>query len=469
MSNTPELPPEPKTDPVWPADQGPDRDRSKGAVQTLDPRSSAGRRFLFLQGPHGPFFYQLSTMLRRAGAQTWRVGFNAGDRVFWPDRASYIAYRQTPDRWADHIAEVIAERQITDLVLYGDTRAIHADAVRAAKAAHLRVHVFEEGYLRPYWATYERDGSNGHSRLMDMDVADMVASLADSDREAAPPPSHWGDTRQHIFYGALYHGCVMLLNRGYPAFRPHRGISVTREFQLYLRRLVLMPLQALERRWATRRVRNGGFPYHLLLLQLEHDSAFQAHSPFSTNADFMEEVCRGFAKGAPQHHHLVVKAHPLEDGRSPVRQQLRDLACRYGIADRLHYVRGGKLARLLDDAVSAVTVNSTAGQQALWRGIPLKIFGKAVYGKPQFVSDQALTAFFANPKAPDLGAYRDYRRYLLETSQLPGGFYSRKGRKQLLRQVVDRMLAVEDPYAAHPHTAQPGTTAAAPQQLQVVN
>jgi capsular polysaccharide export protein len=37
---------------------------------------------------------------------------------------------------------------------------------------------------------------------------------------------------------------------------------------------------------------------------------------------------------------------------------------------------------------------------------------------------------------------------LLETSQLPGGFYSSRGRRQLMRQVVYMMLAREDPYDA---------------------
>ncbi|NHX27842.1 capsule biosynthesis protein CapA, partial [Escherichia coli] len=124
---------------------------------------------------------------------------------------------------------------------------------------------------------------------------------------------------------------------------------------------------------------------------------------------------------------------------------------------------GGKLARLLDPARSAVTVNSTAAQQVLWRGIPLKVFGEAVYAKPEFVSPQPLAQFFADPQRPDLAAYRVYRRYLLETSQLAGGFYSARGRQELLRLVVDRMLAPEDCYAAlAPHSAAPE------QQLQVV-
>ncbi|MGD9863185.1 MAG: capsule biosynthesis protein [Pseudodonghicola sp.] len=413
-----------------------------GAAQQTD------RVFLFLQGPHGPFFNALGQMLRATGASVWRVGFNTGDRAFWRHPASYIPYRGTPEDWPATLERLLDDRHVTDIVLYGDTRPIHAAAVTAARARGLTVHVFEEGYMRPYWVTYERGGSNGNSRLMEMTIAEMQSALALSDMEAPLPPAHWGDMRQHVFYGALYHWFVMFWNRGYRNFRPHRALPVTREFQLYLRRLLMMPFHAVERSIAQRRIRNGGFPYHLALLQLEHDSSFQMHSPFSSMTEFLEQVIQGFAEGAPRHHHLVIKAHPLEDGRAPVRPETRRLAKQFGIGDRVHYVRGGKLAQLLTDARSAVTVNSTAGQQVLWRGIPLKVFGRAVYAKPDFVSGQPLREFFAGASRPDNRAYKDYRRYLLETSQVPGGFYSLRGRRQLLRHVVDMMLSPEDPYDA---------------------
>ncbi|MFX0546476.1 capsule biosynthesis protein [Roseovarius sp. S1116L3] len=419
--------------------------------------------FLFLQGPHGPFFARLGHMLRRAGAEVWRVGFNAGDGAFWRDRDSYLPYHGTPEAWDEALDRILTDKGITDIVLYGDTRPIHAEAVRQARARGLRIHVFEEGYMRPYWVTYERGGANGHSRLMELSVEQMRADLEQSDMDSALPPASWGDMRHHIFYGALYHFCVLALNWRYRDFRPHRALSVRKEFGLYLKRLLLMPFQAIERRIATLRIRHGGFPYHLALLQLEHDSSFQMHSPFSTMADFLETVITGFARGAPGHHHLVVKAHPLEDGRVPLRRDLRCLARAHGVADRVHYVRGGKLAQLLDEARSAVTVNSTAAQQVLWRGIPLKTFGAAVYAKPEFVSTKPLADFFAGAERPDRKAYTDYRRYLLETSQIAGGFYSARGRRQLLRQAVDMMLSDDDPYdALHSGTAAPR------QQLRVV-
>lgn len=406
------------------------------------------RVFLFLQGPHGPFFAALGAMLRRTGAQVWRVSFNAGDAAFWRDRAHLLPFRGPAEAWPERLAQLLREKAITDIVLYGDTRPIHAEAVRQARQAGLTVHVFEEGYLRPYWVTYERGGTNGHSRLMQMSVPEMRAALANSDLEAPLPPAHWGDMRQHIFYGALYHACVMAGRRAYAGFAPHRDLPVGHEFRLYLRRLLGMPWIAAERALATWRIRAGGFPYHLALLQLSHDSSFRSHSPFASMAEFLEVVIAGFAEGAPGHHHLVFKAHPLEDGRENLRAEIARRAARHGVADRVHFLRGGKLARLLGEARSAVTVNSTAAQQVLWRGIPLKVFGEAVYDKPEFVSTQPLPEFFAAARRPDGRAYRDYRRFLLETSQVAGGFYARSARRQLLRQVVDMMLAREDPYDA---------------------
>ncbi|MBV1927301.1 MAG: capsule biosynthesis protein CapA, partial [Rhodobacteraceae bacterium] len=85
--------------------------------------------FLFLQGPHGPFFNGLGQMLRAAGADVWRVGFNAGDRAFWFHPGSYIPYRGTAEQWADTFSQLLDERDVTDIVLYGDTRPIHAKAV----------------------------------------------------------------------------------------------------------------------------------------------------------------------------------------------------------------------------------------------------------------------------------------------------------------------------------------------------
>lgn len=405
------------------------------------------RRVLMLQGPHGPFFYWLSRQLRQNGADVWRVGFNLADRALWPSRHGYIAYQGAHEDWPKEIELLLARYGITDLVLYGDARPIHQAAIAAAHKAGLRVHVFEEGYLRPYWITYERDGANGYSHLMDIPIEQMREALRGAPPSQSDAPALWGDLRQHMFWGAAYHGFVLGGFWSYSRFRPHRSLTVGQEFVLYCRRFALAPLYIAERYLAERRIKTGGFPYHLVLLQLEHDTSFRVHSPFSSQTEFLAVVMKAFHDGAAKSDHLVFKAHPLEDGRAPIADEIARLSALYNLKGRVHFVRGGKLARLLTRATAVVTVNSTAAQQALWRGLPLKALGTAIYAKPGLVSPQPLDAFFASPQPPDRAAYEVLRSFLLKSSQIRGGYYSRKGRRTALKTLVGKMLSPHSPYA----------------------
>ena len=390
-----------------------------------------GRNFLLLQGPHGPFFNQLGQLLDQTGAKAWRVGFNGGDAFFWSNKACFIAHTDSLEAWPEALSKIIAEKSITNIVLYGDTRPLHAEAIKLAKGLGLRIHVFEEGYLRPYWVNYERGGSNGNSRLMGMTVAQMQKVLRKARIDLTEAPAHWGDIRQHAFYSFVYHLNILLNNRAFPRFQSHRTESVAQEFRTYLRRLLLHPIDIVKRQITTRRIKNSGQAYHLVLMQLEHDSAFLMHSPFKSMPEFLQCVIEGFAAGAPRHHRLVFKAHPLESGRRALARDIAALAARYKIEDRVHFVPGGKLAQLLDHARSAVTVNSTAGQQALWRGLPLEalIRGKAVtcLGLP-FYSGWGLThdrhAVPRRQARPDIlglihACLIEYPRYFDPVSRLP--------------------------------------------------
>lgn len=424
--------------------------------------SGEGKSFVFLQGPHGPFFYELSRIIKDSGAKINKIGFNQGDRHFWRDPETYTAFTETEAEWEDFITNVLADG-VTDIVLYGDVRERHKVAVRVAKSMGLRVHCFEEGYLRPYWATYERGGVNGNSALMDLSVAQMRDTLARIDEVQPEAPARWGDVRKHVLFGAIYHWHVMFRNQKYKNYKTHRDVPVSTEFWFHFKRLMTLPYQAGKRWTATRRLKRGGHAYHLVLLQLGHDSSIQDHSDFNNMEEFMDITAQAFAEGAPPHHHLVFKAHPLEDYRVPLDKLAQKLAKKYKLGNRVHFIRGGKLAQLLDYARAVVTINSTAAQQALWRGLPVKALGTSVFSKPEFTSSQPLNEFFAAPYKPCLNSYRDYRRYLLATSQVTGGFYSRKSRVRLTRQVVDMVLAEHDPYELLS-----SSTAAPVQQLKLV-
>lgn len=410
------------------------------------------RHFLFLQGPHGPFFFELSRLLQAAGHKVSRIGVNRGDAYYWPDKATYSAYTDPASGWECHISGFMDTRQVTDLVVYGDTRPIHATAKACARARGVRIHCFEEGYLRPYWITYERDGANGHSKLMDLSMEEISSRIHQPDAAQPDAPALWGAMWRHTLLGSLYHANILFRNGSYPNFASHRSESVQREWMLHCKRLVGYPWEILRRRITTRKLMRLGAPYHVALLQLGHDASVQDHSPVKSMRGFVELCIEGFANGAPGHHQLVFKAHPLEDGREPVARIVAEVAAAHGISERVWYIYGGKLGPLLDRANSAVTVNSTAGQQALWRGLPLKAFGRAVYSRPEFVSDQPLQDFFAAPRPPDSGAYRLYRQFLLETSQISGGYYSASGRRIAKRKAIDLLLNDCDIYDAQGNT-----------------
>ncbi len=403
--------------------------------------------FLFLQGPHGPFFGMLARSLQTAGHQVRKVGFNRGDRFFWPRALPYTPYGGDAEGWPAALDKLIATHGITDIVLYGDARFLHRKAVEAAHEKGLKLHCFEEGYLRPFWATYERSGSNGNSALMHLSIEDMREMMDDDATELVDVPTQWGPLWHHIYYGALYHLNLLFPSKTYAGYRPHRENSVREEFIGGLKALATMPLRSLARRVATRRLLKRGDPYFLGLLQLGHDSSIIAHSAFDTNKQFVDLCITEFARGARPHYRLVFKTHPLDDGRDKLRHYIRASAEKRGVAGRVDFIQGGKLGKLLDSATGAITINSTAAQQALWRSLPVRAIGQSVFKKDPLVSRQPLAEFFDTPTPPDRAAYLDYRRFLLQTSQVAGGYYTARGRAALTRRVVDMMLAEQGPYA----------------------
>ena len=173
----------------------------------------------------------------------------------------------------------------------------------------------------------------------------------------------------------------------------------------------------------------------------------QVHSRFACSAEFAADCIAAFGDGAPAEDMLVFKSHPFEDGREQLDRAIATAAARAGVADRILFVDGGpSLATLLDSAATAVTINSTAAQQALSRGFPVAALGRAIYGKPELVADQDLAAFFAALQPPDRKAHWQFRQFLLQTSQLRGSFYSRRGISALLATLPAAILSPVDPY-----------------------
>ena len=417
-------------------------DGGRGIRQSGGGGPGKGRRFLFLQGPHGPFFDRLRRAVEAEGATTLRLIVSGGDGAFW--HGPRLSWRDGIEAWRDGAAALMAREGITDLVLYGASRPGHRAALDAARRLGIVPHCFEEGYLRPWWATYERGGTNGTSRLMRLTIADMAAALP-PDGPGTPPPDRWGDLRAHVLWSAASHWATLIGSA--PGWPPHRDLPLGREIALALAQALRLPLSAPRRRLRSARALARPGRVHAVLMQLAHDASFRDHGPFPDQRAFVRTVVNAFAEGARPGDRLLFRAHPLEDGRDRPARAIRDAARQAGVADRVAYLTAGRLAPLLDRAASAITVNSTSAVQALWRGLPVRALGQAVYGQPELVSDQPLAAFLADPAPPDPDAFRTWRRFLLATSQLPGGFYSARGRALLVPAAARALLDSADGYA----------------------
>jgi capsular polysaccharide export protein len=408
---------------------------------------AAGRVFLFLQGPHGPFFHRLATRLSAAGAGVRRIAFNPGDEAEWPGTRPLERYLESEGDYANWLADQLTLHGVTDIILYGDTRPEHARAIEVARSRGILCHCLEEGYLRPHRVTYERWGNNGNSPLCDVSLAHLASVLGPAAPPFEEPGDGWGAHRPHLWHSARYHAHLLLPSRRYGRHRSRRDLTLWREFGNYLQRLAGLPLRRLLQSARARRLFASGHSYQLVLLQLSFDSSMQAHSDYRNSAEFVGDCIDSFAACAPSDDLLVFRSHPFEDGREQLGRVIAAAARRLGIERRVLFLDGGpSLTSLLDGAGSVVTVNSTAAQQALWRGLPVLALGRAVYAKPGIVSNQSLDAFFAAPRRPDQQAYWQFRRFLSETSQLRGSFYSQSGIAELLGTLPTAILTPVDAY-----------------------
>jgi capsular polysaccharide export protein len=131
-------------------------------------------------------------------AQIWVVGL-----ARWLHQRRYTPFFGKSDKWAQAFIDLIEEKGVTDIVLYGDTRPIHASAVKEAKRRGLGVNVLKEGYMRLFWITSEQGGNNGNSRLIDMTIPQMQNAFSNYDMET-PLPLHAGAICAITYFTGLY-------------------------------------------------------------------------------------------------------------------------------------------------------------------------------------------------------------------------------------------------------------------------
>ena len=399
-------------------------------------RRVAKKEFLFLQGLAGPFFSLLGEALEAAGNGVHRINFNGGDKLYWKLPGA-IDYRGNLDKWPRFLARTLARRRITDILLFGDCRPLHSVAIEVASRLGVKVHVFEEGYVRPDFVTLEAGGVNGHSGLSRSPDHYLEAARALPPLPDFPPvPSSFNRRAKEDL---AYNIASLLMTPLFPGYRTHRPWHILTEYAGWALRLIKRPAERRRSNATFDQLKADGRPYFVFPLQLDCDYQIRVHSQFQGMQDAIETVLGSFAHNAPADALLVVKGHPLDNGLINWEKRTLAAAAKFGISDRLLFLESVDIDSLVCNALGLVTVNSTTGTLSLRCGVPTIVLGDAVYDMPRITDQKGLDAFWSAPTPPELPVFEAFRRVLIDRCLINGGYFSDQGLSMLVKGALRRL------------------------------
>jgi capsule polysaccharide modification protein KpsS len=373
-----------------------------------------------LQGPAGPFFARVAEQLRAAGASVSKVNFNGGEDLYYRG-SEVVRYRGALEDWPAFFAQLVTERGIDGIVLFGDCRPLHRLAIERARGLGIEIFVFEEGYLRPDFVTLERDGVNGHSSIP-RDPGYYAAEAPETEAPHEPVKHAFIKSALHTI---CYATAAAIWKDRYPLYRHHRDIRPFAQARLWCRGTLRRVLHTVrDREVGARLLARQMPPYFFVPLQVHLDSQLR-HSRYGTINEFIREVVGCFAEHAPKDHALLLKLHPMDRPYSDYSTDVEALRLEHGLGQRLLYVDVINLPAALRGARGTVVINSTAGLSSLTHGTPVKCLGRAVYDMPGLTHQGPLAEFFVNPAPVDRQLYRRFRQWLRDNNQLNGSVWSR--------------------------------------------
>lgn len=375
-------------------------------------------RVLLLQGPNGPFFSRLRDRLTASGSSVWKVNFNGGDDLFYAG-PQVIRFSDPMPLWDPFLRDLLERLRIDAVAVFGSSRRHHRIAARIAKELGIGFWVFEEGYIRPDYITLELGGVNADSPMASLRLEDIPAL----------PMQAKGRTFKHAFakmawWSFCYFASGMALGWRYPDYRHHKPFR-PHEAALWLRALYRKRYyRRIEKPIADRLLAETHPPFFLVALQVYNDSQIRVHSPWRRIEDFIEWTIHSFAHHAPGETLLVFKHHPMDRGHTSYAEIISQSAARFGAADRVVYVHDVHLPSLMHRCDGVVTINSTAGLQAMYHRVPVIALGRCFYAKEGLTYQGSLDHFWKDPGTVDVAAYRRFRNYLVHCSQINSSFYA---------------------------------------------
>ncbi len=396
------------------------------------------RHALFLQGMPSPFFQRIGHALAERDWGVTRINFCLGDWLFWHDEFSF-SYRGCFSRWPAFVEDFMRREQVTDLLLLGEQRRYHCEAVEIAKRLGIQVTVTDFGYLRPDWITFEHNGISGGSLFPhDPKKIRKVAAqctVLDWQPRFADSASQMARSDLLFNFGNFFFGIL------YPFYRRSDMRPPTLIYTFAsVRRLIGNRLRRTGVQAMVDDLVHSGEPFYLFPMQLDFDYQIVAYSPFQGMDEVIPLVLDSFVRHAPADAVLVLKEHPWDPAIRDWQRFALNYARAMGSGDRIRYLRGGDLDMLLRHARGVVLVNSTTGLRALQLRTSLKVLGQAVYDVPGLTYQGELDTFWTDASPPDPELADDFITALAGTVQLRGVFFKEPGLTEAVTEACHRLL-----------------------------
>jgi capsular polysaccharide export protein len=398
--------------------------------------SPQNRRVLFLQGPLSPFFRLAGKLLEDRGLEVFRINFCAGDWLHWHGNEC-TSFKGKVSDWSSFIEGFLSNNKITDLVLHGDQRIYHRIAIEKARQHDVQIAVTELGALRPGWMTLEKNGLStlSHFPCDPEEILEVAKGAGEVDLTPFFPSSFWLQTGPDIAYNFTN----VFLKPLFPNYERHTIYPPIEEYLRGAIRLLSEKKRKIESERVIRNLQDAKRSYFLMPLQLEGDFQLRRHSPFESFADVLDKVFCSFAREAPGEAHLVLKSHPLDVGFEDWPSVSSSLVSKYGLKERVNFLDGGGLAKPFEAATGLITVNSTAGLEAIRVGVPVKTLVPAHYDIAGLTHQGDLDSFWNQPVKPNPETLEIYIRALAAATQIRGSIHNRDGVKVAAINLANRI------------------------------
>ncbi|EJB6083695.1 capsule biosynthesis protein [Campylobacter coli] len=376
----------------------------------------SGKTVLLLQGPVGTFFHRLAIKMEKNKTKVLKLNFNGGDFFFYPNGKRCKCDEKDLENFYESFFK---EKKIDAIVMYNDCRLIHAKAIKVAKGLGIGIWIFEEGYLRPYCITFEKDGVNANSSLPRDKNFYLSCNILTKESIKEIP----GGFKFMAFSAFLYWLFSFLLAPFFNNKLHHRTLFPF-EFLFWFRSLYRKYLYKLTEKKLNQKIYSLEKKYFLAILQVYNDTQIKHHYRKSIE-EFIEELILSFANHARAKSYLVFKHHPMDRGYRNYSKLINELSQKYHVEGRIFYVHDTYLPTLLKNALGCITINSTVGLSAILEGCPTKVCGNAFYDFEGLAYPKKLQFFWREAHAykPNPSLVINFKNYLLNTNQFNGNFY----------------------------------------------